>query len=209
MDYGSLDRKALQALAKQHGIKANQSNAKIVDELMAISATETTAVVAKPTNESQNERQSLLPVPPIESFVKEVIYDHNMDSAKKTNERLLTISMTSSQVASERTSALFKRVSSPAPAAVSLKRQASPASASRGKTPIKEPLSAKSPGTNDSYQFKPRPMPDFKRIHEKLVVSKPIDENKPLQPKPTTPTINKQTIHRHAVKSHPGTYCNL
>jgi hypothetical protein len=33
MDFSSLDRKALQALAKEHGIKANLSNSKIMEEL--------------------------------------------------------------------------------------------------------------------------------------------------------------------------------
>lgn len=35
MDYSELDRKSLQALAKENGIRANLSNAKIVEALLA------------------------------------------------------------------------------------------------------------------------------------------------------------------------------
>ena len=64
MDYSSLDRKSLQALAKENGIRANISNAKIVEALMAVNEKAVPLVSTSPAAvpAAENDTHSSVPL---------------------------------------------------------------------------------------------------------------------------------------------------
>ena len=172
MDYSSLDRKALQCLAKQNNIKANQSNSGLIEALKALDSTPVSFT------------QTLLPAPPLECFIKEPL---EKDSASYENPFNVVREEAHTSLPVVTTAVLLPDTElkkSPMPSSLLRNRSLTPLQGIRGKTPLKQPVSALKPsvlmsgGSVDSFQFKPKPMPDFKKLHEQLSANKITDENK-------------------------------
>ena len=178
MDLTSLDRRALQALAKEHGVKANLSNARIIEELDAIIRDGETAIPFSAEKFQSDSRNSLKNGCQLESAPEEKAFveDAATSIAKNSLSAFQPASSPLGKVI-ETTEATFLATSvlpffSPGQGDLIRKRSLSPFIRGKGKSPIKQPLSQISirsdNSTTEVFEFKPKPMPDFKALHARL-----------------------------------------
>ena len=185
IDLTAFDRKTLQALAKQHGVKANLSNAKIIEELEALARGDAAAVAGTAEKAIDGGR----------STIEDTGLQNNLTDQRNIEEVIATIATIDARdcspfanlpvCSSQRDvieinrrcggntpSVAVQKFFSPGHEDLIRKRSLSPFVRGRGKTPIKLPLSQISMKSDNSlsetYEFKPKPMPDFKALHAKL-----------------------------------------
>lgn len=173
MDLASLDRKALQTLAKEHGVKANLSNAKIIKEIEVIRRNGKADVPAHMEEDQKCGRNSFentgQQIPPPE-HCKEVKTSDGSNAQRSIPQDKVIEAVT--LIGGDPPSAGMHEFFSPGQGDLIRKRSLSPFIRGRGKSPINQPLSQISLKSDNSatevFEFKPKPMPDFKALHAKL-----------------------------------------
>lgn len=168
MSLQGLDRKSLQSLAKQHGVRANQATSKLLSELVALNVSAVIDCVAGGAEGEEgvadvdgSEPEFVAEEPSAEAKDEERTQtDGDQEAAprpKVAEERAPSIEA----CAGEENAADMRNC---ARAPVSAKALSSPSA----RAPPRSPFGKSGTPSTETGAWRPRAMPDFKALHEKL-----------------------------------------
>jgi hypothetical protein len=176
MSFDSVDRKTLQLLAKKHGVKANLSNARIIDELNSLNISPPALIGGAIFTEEMAVQES---------------YDDEEDrgdrpTAIEETTRILSTTIETAEeqdhevaAAKENISLSCTNVPAEAEAANSTPLKQKKAQAESKSTATV--YASKDTSSKENATWKPRAMPNFKALHEKF----------PIVARRDTPTKNR------------------